>query len=52
MSSNDAIFDKSFASEYITEHADMIEHWKHTNDPLKRGFAIVLTDIASGEVPA
>lgn len=46
--SNDPIFHKTFASKYIADHAEMIEHWKHTSDPLKRGFAIVLTEAATG----
>lgn len=45
---NSTIFDKGFASAYISEHKEMIEHWKHTSDPLKRGFAMVLTEAANG----
>jgi len=46
--SNESVFNKAFASDYIANHSEMIEHWKQSTDVMKRGFAVVLTNAAKG----
>ena len=52
MNTNEPIFEKTFASDFLNRYSDVVEQWKHTSDPLKRGFAIVLTEAANGGATA
>lgn len=52
MSIKDTSFDKRFATDFINRYGDVVEHWKEHNDPLKRGFAILLNEAANGGFPA
>ena len=49
MSTNGAIFDKDYATDFIYRYGDVVEHWKEHGDPIKRGFAIVLTKAANSK---
>lgn len=46
MSTNEAIFDKDYATDFISRFGDVVEHWKAHGDPIKRGFAIMLNEAA------
>lgn len=49
---NEFILDKEFANDFLNRYGDVVAHWRTHGDPLKRGFAILLNEAASGEVVA
>ena len=50
MNINDKGLDKDFANDFMNRYGDVVEHWKEHGDPIKRGFAVMVTNASNGEV--
>ncbi|NPE27662.1 hypothetical protein HNV12_06700 [Methanococcoides sp. SA1] len=46
---NNSIFDKDFADDFMNKYGDVVEHWKGHSDPIKRGFAVMLKNATNEE---